>query len=92
MSPGDGANAVFWLRVVYGTRSIGRRLPEPLGRSNSSWRAVIWVYAGLLILHQSVLVPSAWQRPLASLPTMPSRSYAHATWKKSLSSASMWST
>ena len=45
---------------LYGTRSIEGRLREPVRRSNSSWRAVICVYAGFLILHQLVLVPSAW--------------------------------
>ena len=44
---------------AYVTRSIGRRLRERVRRSKSSWRAVIWVYAGFLILHQWVLVPSA---------------------------------
>jgi hypothetical protein len=82
---------VTGISEAYGTRSIAPRLRGPARRSKSSCRAVICVYAGFLILHQLVLVPSALYRPLPSLATIPSRSCAHATWKKALPRASTWS-
>ena len=46
----QGASSGTFLRVSF----------APLRDSNNGCRAVICVYAGFLILHQLVLVPSAW--------------------------------